>query len=138
MKITHLRQPRRSYVCGQACVAMVLGLPDVDSACRVIGHSRRTRTKDIVLALGPAALSSRLSPARRDGSNLPDFCLLRSRWGVTPGAHLSLYKGGQVFEPLLYGPVSLGGWLVWLSGDDGRLTSFLPLVEVPELMTGTS
>ncbi len=136
MKITHLRQPRRSSVCGQTCVAMILGLPDIESACKIVGHSRRTQTKDIVRALGPASLSARLSPARKDGSNLPGHCLLRSRWGVTPGAHLSVYWDGDVYEPLLYGPVSLEGWLIWLSNDHGRLTSYLPLAG-PEVVTGT-
>jgi hypothetical protein len=44
-----------------------------------------------------------------------------------------------VFEPLLYGPVSLEGWLTWLLNDHGRLTSFLPLAEPGlEVRTGTS
>lgn len=115
---------------------MVLGLPDIDAACKIVGHSRKTWTKDIVRALGPVAGANRLSRARRDGSNLPDFCILRSRWGVTKCGHISVYKDGQVYEPLLYGPISLEGWLVWLNADHGRLTSYLPLVEVEELATG--
>ncbi len=137
MKISHVRQPRRSYLCGQACLAMALGL-DLDAACKVMGHSRKTWTRDIVAALGPAAGSSRLSIARKDGSSLPDFCLVRARWGVTMCGHFAVHLDGDVYDPLLSGRVSLEGWLKWLAGADGRLTSFLPLVDVPEVMTGTS
>jgi len=137
MKITHVRQPKGSYLCGQACLAKIHGI-SLDEACKVVGHSRKTWTRELVVALGPAAGDTRLSRAKRDGSNLPPYCLLHSRWGVTTCAHYAVLQDGLVFDPLLPGPILFKNWLSWLGGNDGRITSYLPLIERPEVMTGTS
>ncbi len=139
MKISHVRQPKGSYLCGQACLAMILGL-DLDAACKVMGHSRRTWTREFVVALGPLAGGSRLTvvPSRSVlHSVLPPFCLIRARWGVELCGHFAVLADGEVYDPLLRGPVSLEGWLIWLKRHDGRVTSYMPILEPAKVMGAT-
>jgi hypothetical protein len=131
MKTLHVRQPKGSYLCGQACLAKIRGI-DLGAACKVMGHSRKTWTKEMVAALGPAAGADRMVLTRRDGSGLPPYCLVRSRWGVTTCAHYAVLREGLVYDPLLPKPVALQVWLRWLNKNGGRVTSYLPLVEALE------
>jgi len=135
MKIQHIMQPRGSYVCAQSCIAMVKGL-DLAAGCALVGHSRKTKTKELLAALGPMAGSDRLQRVGRDLPSFPAFCILRVRWGVTSCGHFVVVKDGIVYDPLRSRDTPFGPWLLWLGRNDGRITSFLPLIEDPLVLTG--
>jgi hypothetical protein len=127
--MNHIRQPEGSSLCGHAVLAMVLDL-SLDKACDRMGHSRSTRTRELVKALGPAALGSRLTRLSRRHP-MPHTCVLKVCWKGTHKSHFVLKTGSDIHDPLLTGPVTLEGWSQVLK-KSGRVTSFLPVRRVTE------
>ena len=107
-------QPDGSNICGQTCLAMILGIP-LDDAIEIIGHRSCTTGPMLVNALRsknvPAAYMARRfsKPHRlmRDTvlssvlyTGLPRRCILKVRWsGVKNISHWVLYWDHQVYDP---------------------------------------
>ena len=115
----HVRQPPNSNCCGQACLAMLCHI-SLPAACRLIGHSHGTHTKEIVTVLRrhgwkcPDRLV-RMSAKRA----VPDVALVKMIGCVNPReAHWLILDHGQVLDPgVPAGQVS----------PHSRLSSFLPI-----------
>ena len=126
--MNHVQQPEGSNLCGHACLAMVLGI-DLEAAKARLGHGRRTRTRELVAALGEHAEGARLRPLKKD-TELPDFALLKVTWAPNQG-HFVVYAAPLVFDPSLPGSVTFKPYYQWwVDSHKGRVTSFLALRRV--------
>lgn len=108
---------------------MVLGL-SLDEACDRMGHRHGTRTRELVKALGPAALDTSLTRISRRHP-MPHTCVLKVRWNGSHRSHFVLKVDSDIHDPVLTGPVTLEGWSQVLK-ESGRVTSFLPVRRVTE------
>lgn len=119
--IRHVPQPSGSKVCGQACIAMVLGI-SLDDAVKLVGHARATRTKEISAALGQLGPLVRLSRKH----SLPDRCIMKVRIPNQSNWHWVLKDGSMVFDPSRGHAMS---WVSWAETVKGcTVSSFLEVV----------
>jgi len=129
MSLNLVLQPSGSPLCGQAVVAMLLGV-SLDKGCELIGHKRKTRTYDIVKALKSARWST---PDRRitvGPKRLPtDPCLVSVKWTKHPTRrHWVVLWNGEIL-------CSIGLPTEWYKQHEGTLVksmSFLPLIPPTE------
>jgi hypothetical protein len=115
--------------CGQACIAMILGI-DFDTACELVGHRRHTTTKDLIRALraGGAECDDNLRMLRKNDRPWwhTNTAILRHpdrhnrrKW------HWCVYHDGYIFDSAFpAGPTSIY-WLGESAIDWSRYTSFL-------------
>lgn len=95
-KIDYIRQPN-GYLCGQACVAMLAGVP-VDDVVRVMQNDKGTGKKDIARALAHYGIGQAKTMTKADNSTvLPRACILKV---LMPGyGHWILYYDGKYYDP---------------------------------------
>jgi hypothetical protein len=124
----HLKQPRGSSLCGQACVAMVAecSLVDAVAAVKRVGG---TRTKDLVRGLKAYGFSvhGRLIPWR--GEPLPKLAIVKVKFPRRARFHWVLVRKDFVFDPLRRGPTVFHPAL-WRERK-GRVTAYLPIPTEP-------
>ncbi len=118
-------QPTALPLCGHACLAMVLGVGLIEAMKRM-GHSRSTRTRELVEALGDRAEDKRLIPVRQ--RPIPEFAVLKVTWNIRRRSHFVVRKGSFVHDPLMPAKMLYKSWSSWLEGR-GRVTSALKLKE---------
>ena len=106
----HVQQPPKSRVCGQACLAMILGVT-LGQAIKAVGHKNGTKTALLakVLRESGAECGSRLIPFRSHGIPTGFTGLVKLRWR-NGGWHWMVLWGGFVYDPDKSGPVPLGEW----------------------------
>ncbi len=110
--------------CGQACVAMILGV-SFDEACALVGHPHRTRTKELRAVLTAHGYDSPLRMRRlRSGEDWPDLALARIRDGTR--IHWVVLAFGAMFDPA-YGWSKSNPVRSWPDQGPDRITSVLPL-----------
>ena len=122
----HIRQPKDSNLCGQACVAMILDIT-LEDAIKRVGKKGKTRTKDIVGAVGEVAQEARLVPVRQRPT-LPKRALTKVTW--TKGqSHWVVFWDGMVFDPSLDQGHDHLSWAAYIADIPGaRVTSTLKLM----------
>ena len=119
MKLVH--QPLGSNLCGQSCVAMVLGLTlkEVKPLFKVWG---RTSTKDLVNAIRGFTtrdkrtfhVSNKLVRLKK-GKPLPELAICLWRWPGLWCSHWVVWAEGKFWDPEPDGIIG------------GRMTSYLPI-----------
>lgn len=102
---------------------MILGV-QLPRAIEIVGHAHRTKTHELVAALGRHALGSRLVPVRvRPPGDNALVCVQtkgsRSHWAV--------FAAGRVHDPGLQIEVAQATWFACLDRVGARLTSSLPI-----------
>lgn len=121
-------QPRRSSLCGQAVVAMLLGV-SLDNACELVGHKRQTWTRDVVKALRSAGWKVPNKRVTIGPNKLPtDPCLVNIKWAKHPSRHWVVLWNEEIY-------CSLGLPTEWYKQYEGTLVksmSFLPLTPPTE------
>lgn len=141
--MTHVQQPPRSKVCGQACVAMLAGVP-LDEAIAVCTGARRRQTSEHDVRRGLVALGHYLMPFARvaDPARVPvlwpfQVGIARVRYGgrrhgyhwiVLRGSHL----GAQVHDPGHLEPVLVDAYERHLRRVGGYVTSWARVVPMPK------
>jgi len=120
MAIKHIKQPSKSSLCGQCCVAMFTGM-NLNEVAQAVGTFGGTRTKQLLKVLQPYTSFSKL---KRNRISPPETCLMRVRW--EKGSHWVLRYNGLVHDPELEESVSYDVYLMMIEGI-GRITSYLPL-----------
>jgi hypothetical protein len=98
----HIKQPKESSLCGQACVAMILGC-DLRVAQKLVGRNGATRTSHLVRALRLASVevADKLKPWC--GGALPFTAILRIKFRKRVLGHWVLKHGDQIFDPMKEG-----------------------------------
>lgn len=128
--MTHVPQPRRSIVCGQAVVATIAGvsLTHAIAACTG-GRARKTWTRDLGrgfdrlgFRLGPLVRLERLPRLDRDA-----VLLARVRWPWRRGGHWIAVSRAQVCDPALPAAIDHATHAGKLSATQGRIVSWAPV-----------
>lgn len=115
----HQYQGEGTRLCGQACVAMALGV-SLEDSIRLIGHSHGTRTKELTAALGlPGEMCRRLP--------LTDFCIARVRSGENASFHWVLVDGFTIHDPVFDDGVDVAVWSRVVEWCGARVTSRIDL-----------
>lgn len=116
-------QPENSSVCGQACVAMVLGIT-LDESIALFKSRGQTRTKKLLAVLRSQNIQcgnklERVVP----GSEPPSRCIVKILWTgkKKPPGHWMLRWDGSLYDPILGKDPSF--YRVYT--DMYRMTSFL-------------
>lgn len=120
-----VRQPKDSSVCGQSCVATLLGI-SLHEAIGLVGKKGKTNVKHLV---GPLSNKfdiktnklSRLKAAEL----LPEFAIIRVRWNKKE-SHWIIKKYETIYDPAA-GVAELCHYLDCIHSVGGRITSYLPL-----------
>lgn len=96
----HIRQPPKSYICGQCCIAMVAGVPLAESV-KVVGHKNCTGTKTLRRALSHFGVETapklqRVTPK----TQFPKLAIVSCCWrrGRRP-KHWMVYSEGRLLDP---------------------------------------
>ena len=95
-----VRQSPQSKVCGQACLAMLLGVTLL-KACELVGHRKGTKTRELVAVLRAHGkqCGSRLVPFRRWGLHPRFKGLAKLSCGVS-NWHWVVVWDDFVYDPL--------------------------------------
>jgi len=105
-------QPQGSNLCGQACIATVLGIT-LDEACDLVGKRGYTSTRHIREALAKRGfnLGDRMSSPRWRKKPRKGLYLARVKWVARKHTHWVLcMPDGRVFDPAFgYDPDWQGG-----------------------------
>jgi len=128
----HVQQPPGSSLCGQACVAMILGIR-LEHATSLVGHARSTKPYELADALRKREIKCGDRRIRYTGGTLPKRAFLAiSAWNSRRRYHWVLLYDGLVYDPALCAPMPVRGYLRCNDGlgDNLDLTSYLPIGEV--------
>lgn len=98
MKIEHLYQPYQSNLCGQTCVAMVVGRK-IEDVIAIIGRGK-TRTSDLKKALNMFDFycSDRAERIRKEQS-LPQLAIARLHYTGIKESHWTVICEGKFYDP---------------------------------------
>jgi hypothetical protein len=126
--VKHIKQPKNSGLCGQACVAMALNIT-LDEACKLVGHSKRkgTKTKDLIRAINESPYSiktpdKRLRRIKKNGW-ISKRAIVKEKIGAFVLIWHWVYKDGcNIYDPSSDGAV---GFLQYNGHEN--FTSFLEI-----------
>jgi hypothetical protein len=113
--MTPVYQPKRSKLCGHACVAMVAGV-SLAEAVLAIGHRRATKTSDLIPTLRKLGVrcGDQLRIAPPDNT-YTGTCIVQLRWPRRRNWHWVVIHDGALYDP---SPNPRGG---------GRLGAYLEI-----------
>lgn len=95
-EIRYVKQPN-AYWCGQACVAMLAGVP-VEEVVSVMGNDKGTGKKDIARALDHYGIRQAKTMTKADNATvLPRACILKVL--MPKYGHWVLYYDGKYYDP---------------------------------------
>lgn len=93
-------QPRGSYKCTQACVAMVAGV-SLKRSIQAFGLEHATNLyalRNALRRLGFTAAEKYASFGRKE-KRLPRTCILRLKWPKQKVGHCVVFHKGEVYDP---------------------------------------
>jgi hypothetical protein len=116
-----ITQPEGSFVCGQCCVAMIVGV-SLNSCLTVFCHDWATSPKVLRWALKYYHYkpNKRLLRYKRQ-EQLPSLCILKLTYPFQGGGHWVVYDTGDIYCPL-HGIVNYEDYE---ETADGTLTHYL-------------
>ena len=91
-----VKQPEGSVLCGQCCVATIAGVT-CGRAVMAMGHKGRTRTKDLVLALGALGIDS--GPGWKMGFPKCPTAIIRFTH-PSRGSHWVVWHKKKYYDPI--------------------------------------
>lgn len=101
MNVKHyIEQPTNSKVCGQTCIAMVLGI-SLEEAIKLYGHRKATSFNDhkVILERFGYTLGEFIKIDNRKGFDLPDLCLVRIVKANNKVGHFIIHDNGKFYDP---------------------------------------
>lgn len=115
-------QPPRSRVCGQACVATLLGV-SLSVAITLVRKKGATNMRHLVGPLSDKFMipEKKLTRIRVDQS-LPDRAIVRVRWNAKE-SHWVVKDGDIIHDPA-FGSVTMESYLSAINDIGGRMTSY--------------
>lgn len=122
MRFVHVKQPDKSYLCGQACIAMILG-KSLDEAVDIIGHRRGTWGSNLIKALG---LNGRLQRVTQKNP-LSDLCIMSIRYTGKRGGHWAIKEFDTVLDPAFPYRVDFRLWENFSKEANMKIKSFFDL-----------
>lgn len=112
-----IKQPDKSKVCGQCCLATILGIT-LEEAVKLVGHSRGTYTKELTKHFEASPLK-RGKPDAVNG-------LCKVHFKTAKNTHWVIYIGGLVYEPAYGGMIPFNEWAEF---DGARITSHVEILQ---------
>lgn len=123
----HIQQPEGSKLCGQCCVAMVLGV-SLERACELVGHEKASRNYELLNALEKAGrFKAVLTLADHDTMRDAQRTLIRVRWKNL--RHHVVFRDKPLVHDSLYSKPA-PTWRDWYSFttlNGGRIVSYYEL-----------
>lgn len=117
-----IKQPENSNLCGQACVAMLLGI-SLKESIELIGRKGRTSLKHLKPILSTIyTIGLRKRSNVYIDSKVP--CLLTVTWDYKKRKHWVIGRLRKIYDPLMGKPSPLEEYLNEIKG---RVTSYIPL-----------
>ena len=98
MSISPVYQPIGSYLCGQACLAMILNI-SLDSACMIVGHRHGTTTKAVVRALDMCGIRNSGKLIRRPKREDSKRWVVKMKYPGFSGWHWVLWWDEEIYDP---------------------------------------
>lgn len=130
-KIKHIQQPEDSLLCGQTCVAMILGIT-LSEAVHKIGHKKGTWAKELINVLKKKfkknIRSKRIKNAKKN--KLPDTAIIKVIWRpnmlLKAKGHWVLKYKNKIHDPAFSTEL---GWRKWKNEIKyrGRIVSYIEL-----------
>lgn len=117
-----MKQPDDTKLCGQVCLAVILGIT-LQEAITLVGHERGTQTKELTRHFNHGGTRRWLSKGE-----VPDYALCISRPGhlkPTGNWHWVLFKDYKVLDP------GFGEWEPfnqWCINTDLSISSYIPIL----------
>ena len=101
-EINYIRQPKGSGLCGQSCLAMILGV-SLERAIELIGHASKRGSKfsehrKVLIEQG-YKLGEVTKADNRKKYELPDFAYVRIAFGSRKTGHAVLHYKGKFYDP---------------------------------------
>jgi hypothetical protein len=124
MKLKPIYQPEGSNLCGQTCVAMIVGRT-LEAVIMVFGHRHATKTRELVSALREYGFrcEDRLT-RKRKGLPFPKLCIVKVLWHAAGSkrlqSHWVMYWDGEFYDP-----AECEAW------KKGKMSSFLEIKGTP-------
>jgi len=119
-----IMQPEGSNLCGQACVAMLLGI-SLDESIKLIGKRGKTRTRDLVTALKAKGCDCGTRLIR--GDFIGD-CIIKMTFTRTH-SHWIIFYEGKFYDPS--NGFNPPGILIFAKRGEYKLSSYLPIYSLP-------
>ena len=118
MKFRHVYQGAGTKLCGQACIASILGI-SLEKAIELVGHANGTTSREMAKALGIEGGRKRGDP------KIPS--LLSVREGTIRNWHWVILDGENTIDPALPYIVEYATWLEAIGRLGQRVSSYLDL-----------
>lgn len=101
-EIHYIRQPKGSSLCGQSCLAMILGV-SLERAIELIGHASKRGSNfnehRRVLTEQGYKLGENTKVDNRKKHDLPDLCYVRIAFGNRRTGHAVVHYKGKFYDP---------------------------------------
>ena len=101
-EINYIRQPKGSGLCGQSCLAMILGV-SLERAIEILGHAKKggstfSEHRKVLIEQG-YKLGEVTKVDNRKKHELPDFAYVRIAFGSRRTGHAVLHYKGKFYDP---------------------------------------
>lgn len=98
MKIDLIRQPKKSHLCGQACVAMIAGISLAESI-KLFNSKGGTSTRKVYHALQKRGISCSDKATRIKNDNKPRLCMVIIHYTEVKYTHWCIWNDNKYYDP---------------------------------------
>jgi hypothetical protein len=127
--MTTVLQPKGSRICGQACVATLLGI-SLEHATKLVSKKGATNLKHLIPPLLMSYNCSnvklmRTSPLSHWTQQVPKIAIMRVRWSKS-SSHWVVKDAGSIHDPVA-GELGINDFDDLITHHGGRVTSYFQL-----------
>ncbi len=131
-KIEHIQQPPDKPWCGQAVVAMLLGI-SIEGTFVLVGTRGKTRMKQLTQALTTDYVSQSHRMIRVKKDVFPYLAILSTIWvdddSKKKFKHWVLLSDGKIYDPAAEKVNTIEDYIEYIyTAANGRITSYMPLI----------
>ena len=119
----HMRQPEGSNLCGQTCVAMLIGEKNLDYVISDMRKRGKTTRKDLYQALVDYGLKPGEKLIRGYPATPDVTAIVRVKWKDINQTHWVVYQNAWVFDPALGEPATTMQYADILERHNGYVVS---------------
>ena len=99
MKINLVKQPDNSNLCGQACVAMIIGI-SLNESIKLFNSRGKTGTKKLYYALRERGISCSDKSTRIKNNNKPKLCIVIIHYTGCKNTHWCIWNNNKYYDPV--------------------------------------
>lgn len=98
MKISLIKQPEDSNLCGQACIAMIAGI-SLNESIELFNSKGATNTKKLYYALQKRGVSCNDKAIRIKNNNKPKLCIVKIHYTGYKNLHWCIWNDNKYYDP---------------------------------------